>query len=148
VLEYWRARRDTFGSAHYIIDEDETVQAIPDSEIALGVGGPLVEGAEWLVEGLDSVSQIAHSGYSPQNFVCLNIELVPLNADGEFHGLVVNRAIQLAARLCSRHSINPAVGLLRHFDVTGKLCPRRWVEEPAEWEEFRQDVARSSRRKR
>ncbi len=33
--------------------------------------------------------------------------------------------------------------LIRHYDITGKICPRYCVEAPSSWEAFKQDVARA-----
>ena len=31
--------------------------------------------------------------------------------------------------------------MIRHYDVTGKECPRYYVEHPEAWDAFRADVA-------
>ena len=35
----------------------------------------------------------------------------------------------------------PLENVIRHYDVTGKECPRYYVENPEAWERFRADVA-------
>ena len=30
--------------------------------------------------------------------------------------------------------------MIRHYDVTGKICPKYYVDHPDKWEEFLQDV--------
>ncbi|MGL5434784.1 MAG: hypothetical protein ACRDBO_05195 [Lachnospiraceae bacterium] len=32
-------------------------------------------------------------------------------------------------------------GLIRHYDVTGKCCPKWLVDSPTSWEQFKQDVS-------
>jgi hypothetical protein len=34
--------------------------------------------------------------------------------------------------------------LLRHYDITGKLCPKPFVDDHRTWEEFVREVARLS----
>ena len=31
--------------------------------------------------------------------------------------------------------------LLRHYDLTGKICPKRFVDVPKEWKEFISEIA-------
>ena len=31
--------------------------------------------------------------------------------------------------------------MIRHYDVTGKICPKWFTEHPDAWEQFKQDVA-------
>ena len=31
-------------------------------------------------------------------------------------------------------------GVIRHYDVTGKNCPKYFVEHEDEWEQFKKDV--------
>jgi len=30
--------------------------------------------------------------------------------------------------------------VIRHYDITGKICPKYFVEDEAAWEKFREDV--------
>ena len=48
----------------------------------------------------------------------------------------VAAAVELAWDIVARHGI-PEANVLRHYDVTGKLCPRPWVEDTAAWEDFK-----------
>ena len=36
---------------------------------------------------------------------------------------------ELAAALCERYGL-PVSHIIRHYDVTGKLCPKYWVDDP------------------
>ena len=36
---------------------------------------------------------------------------------------------ELAAVLCERYGL-PVSHIIRHYDVTGKLCPKYWVDDP------------------
>ena len=48
----------------------------------------------------------------------------------------VAAAVELARDIVARYGI-PEANVLRHYDVTGKLCPRPWVEDTAAWEDFK-----------
>lgn len=48
----------------------------------------------------------------------------------------VDAAVELARDIVARYGI-PEANVLRHYDVTGKLCPRPWVEDTAAWEDFK-----------
>lgn len=44
--------------------------------------------------------------------------------------------------MCIRWGLDPQHGgLIRHYDVTGKGCPKYFVDYPATWEQFKKDVA-------
>ena len=48
-------------------------------------------------------------------------------------------AVELARDIVARYGI-PEDNVLRHYDVTGKLCPRPWVEDTAAWKAFKRRV--------
>jgi N-acetylmuramoyl-L-alanine amidase len=49
--------------------------------------------------------------------------------------------VKLCAYLCGKYAWDPLTQVLRHFDVTGKLCPLWYVNYPEDWDVFRRDVA-------
>ena len=51
----------------------------------------------------------------------------------------VAAAVELARDIVARYGI-PEDNVLRHYDVTGKLCPRPWVEDTAAWKAFKRRV--------
>ena len=48
---------------------------------------------------------------------------------------------QLVAWLCETFDLDPDVDVIRHYDVTGKICPKYYVENEDAWLAFRQDVS-------
>ena len=48
----------------------------------------------------------------------------------------VERGIALGRDIMARYGI-PAARVLRHYDVTGKICPAPFVADPAAWAEFK-----------
>ena len=48
---------------------------------------------------------------------------------------------QLVAWLCETFSLDPDADVIRHYDVTGKICPKYYVENEDAWLSFKQDVS-------
>lgn len=56
--------------------------------------------------------------------------------------------MELCADICRRWELDPQHGgLIRHYDVTGKICPKWFVDHPDAWEQFKDDVASAMRSK-
>lgn len=110
-------------SAHYLVDSDEVVRAIPENELAWHVGAK------------------AYKHSSARNSNTIGIEMC-VNADGDFDKMVAN-TIELAADICKRYGLNPITDMIRHYDVTGKNCPKFYVEDDKAWETFRIAVQES-----
>ena len=55
--------------------------------------------------------------------------------------------MRLTAYLCDRFSLD-ADDVIRHYDVTGKLCPLYYVEHEDAWETLRADIAAAIRQLR
>lgn len=51
----------------------------------------------------------------------------------------IANAADLAAMLCEKYNI-PVDHIIRHYDVTGKLCPKYWVDDPEGIKKFREMV--------
>jgi N-acetylmuramoyl-L-alanine amidase CwlA len=47
--------------------------------------------------------------------------------------------VRLVAYLMGRFSLSTD-DVIRHYDVTGKNCPKYFVENPDAWKEFKKDV--------
>ena len=50
--------------------------------------------------------------------------------------------VQLSAWLCLKFDLTEK-NLIRHYDVTGKNCPKYFVEDEAAWETFKADVGKT-----
>lgn len=108
---------DTKASAHFIVGlEGEIIQCIPTSEIAYASNG--------------------------RNSDTVSIECCYENEDGSFNQATYDSVIRLTAWLCARSGLD-AEDVIRHYDVTGKMCPVYYVEHPDAWEQFLEDVADS-----
>lgn len=106
----------TYASSHYIIGlNGEIIQCIPDNEVAF------------------------HSGSYSMNRKSIGIEDCHPDWDGKFNDNTYNSLIELCANLCKEYNIN-VNNVIRHFDVTGKNCPKYYVEHDEEWQQLKQDI--------
>lgn len=90
-------------SSHYIIGlEGEIIRCIPEDEVS------------WCTNQANSYT--------------ISIECCHPSSDGIFNDKTYNSLVELCADICKRWNLNPLKnGIIRHFDVTGKVCPRGFV---------------------
>lgn len=106
--------RGTKASSHFVIGlEGEIVQCIPTSEIAYAS--------------------------NERNNDTLSIECCHLKEDGKFNSETYHALVRFTAWLCLEFHIE-VEDIIRHYDVTGKNCPKYYVEHEKEWFEFQNDV--------
>lgn len=106
----------TYASSHFIVGLDgEVIQCIPLTEIAYAS--------------------------NDRNGDTVSIEVCHPDETGEFASVTYDRTVELTAWLCAQFKLEPETGVIRHYDVTGKECPRYYVEHPEAWDAFRADVA-------
>ncbi|MGL5087164.1 MAG: N-acetylmuramoyl-L-alanine amidase [Clostridium sp.] len=105
-------------SAHYIVDDKNIIQLLEDNFRG------------W------------HVGDNPNKFITnsnsLAIELC-VNRDNSFEK-TLNNALVLVEKLMAKYNIN-IEDVKRHYDVTGKNCPRIMIEDnPAIWPCFKESL--------
>ena len=111
----------TYASAHFIVGlEGEVLQCIPLTEIAYASNS--------------------------RNGDTVSIEVCHPDGTGEFLPETYDRLVELTAWLCQEFRLDPETEVIRHYDVTGKLCPRYYVENPDAWERFLADTAAETER--
>ena len=109
-------------SAHYFVDEHGAMQSVREGDTAWHCGAR----AYWHPE--------CRNGNS------IGIEMCSRKrADGSYYILpeTVANAAALAKDIMQRYGIDTD-HVLRHYDVTGKRCPMPWVDDPAQWTEFKE----------
>lgn len=116
-------------SAHYFVDDREVWRSVPDLTVAWAVGGKKY--ASCAQSGGGAMHGIINNTNS------LSIELCDTERNGAYQASEATRAnaIALCVELMEKYSI-PLSNVYRHFDVTGKLCPAYFVDEPA-WIAFK-----------
>lgn len=110
-------------SAHYFVDDVRITRSVPEDCVAYHCGA----------------STYRHP--SCRNGNSIGIELCDTKRDGRVMATetTIRNAAALAAALCEKYGI-PVEHIIRHYDVTGKLCPKYWVDDPAGIENFRKLV--------
>lgn len=107
-------KKTTYASSHYIIGlEGEVVQCVPLNEISFASND----------RNLDTVA----------------IECCHGDETGQFNEATYQSLVALTASLCVEFGLEEE-DIIRHYDVTGKLCPLYYVEHEEEWLQFRRDV--------
>lgn len=69
----------------------------------------------------------------------ISIEVCHPDETGQFTDASYQSLVRLCAWLCGELGLDET-NLIRHYDVTGKLCPLYFVDHPDAWEAFRADV--------
>lgn len=115
-------------SAHYFVDDDSITQSVPDDYVAWSVGGnkyPNTKGA--------SLYRKCTNGNS------ISVELCDTKKNGkyDFTEATIKNAIDLVKLLMKKYSI-PIDNIIRHYDVTGKICPAPFVEDKKAWMDFKE----------
>lgn len=121
-----------FASAHYVVDMDSIQLVIPENEVAWHVGAT-------------SYTKFAQQKFTAPNGKCMpnyytiGIEMC-VNKGNDWIKTCDNTA-DLAADIMIRNNI-PMDMVIRHYDVTGKLCPKPFVDDPKAWQDFKALVAK------
>lgn len=109
-----KKQKKTYASSHFVIGLDGTVvQCIPLEEMAYAS--------------------------NDRNSDTVSIECCHKKENGKFTAQTQASLIQLCTYLCIKFDLTEE-DLIRHYDVTGKICPKYFVEHPEAWETFKKDV--------
>ena len=111
-------------SAHYMVDDKNIIQIIPDDEVAYHVGSRYYKPpGQDLMEG----------GMSP-NFFLIGIEMC-VNPDSVWEETYKN-TLELTQHLLQKYNLDTQQ-VWRHWDITGKDCPKMMCESEDEaWSRF------------
>lgn len=123
---YYHSTPGIGASAHYFVDHG------PDAEVYASVGEHEIA---W------------HCGRSDGRYkhpACRNANSIGIemccHKDGAGRWYIdpetIDRAVELGREIMDRYGI-PIDRVLRHYDVTGKICPAPMVDDPAAWEAFK-----------
>ncbi len=118
---YFRTR-NLRTSAHYFVDEREVWQSVAETDTAWHCG--------------------AEAGQRYRHPTCRNansigIELCSRKISGKYTipEATQRRAAALVRQLLTRYGLSEG-SVIRHYDVTGKLCPEPLVRDSAAWARF------------
>lgn len=106
--------KTTKASSHYIIGlSGEIIQCVPLDEIAYAS--------------------------NQRNADTISIECCINNEAGKFNDKTYDALVHLTAWLVGEYDLKIS-DIIRHYDVTGKICPKYFVEHESAWEDFKLDV--------
>ena len=109
-------------SAHYFVDETAVCASVPETDTA------------W------------HAGNWEMNERSIGVEMCSkLDADGKYYipEATLSRTAELVRELMARYGLGPDA-VLRHYDVTGKICPAPMVDDPETWQAFLERISFSN----
>lgn len=69
----------------------------------------------------------------------MSIECCHTDETGKFTEATYISLVRLTGWLCYRFNLT-SEDVIRHYDVTGKICPKYYVDHPQAWEQFKEDV--------
>jgi len=68
-----------------------------------------------------------------------SIEVCHPDESGKFNLETYNSLKKLTFWLCETFKLKTDK-IIRHYDVTGKICPKYYVDNPDQWEEFKKEI--------
>lgn len=74
-----------------------------------------------------------------RNIDSISIEVCHPDNTGKYNESTYNSLIKLTSWLCREFELDEDC-VIRHYDITGKICPKYYVENPEEWEKLKQDI--------
>ena len=74
-----------------------------------------------------------------RNTDTISIECCHPDESGKFTDETYKSLVQLTAWLCAKYNLT-SDQVIRHYDVTGKICPKYFVEDETAWAEFKKNV--------
>lgn len=131
---------------HYVGNPGTTAQANRNYFQSLSDGKEGVYASSHFIVGLEGevvqcvpLTEIAYAS-NARNGDTVSVEVCHPDETGEFSPVTYDRAVELTAWLCGTFALDPERDVIRHYDVSGKLCPLYYVEHEDAWEAFRRDV--------
>ena len=121
AVYFSRQKLNPPASANYFVDENEIWQSVLDTDTAWHCGAKTYR----------------HKYCRNDN--SLGIEICMNDKDGNIRLKSIANAIKLTKMLMQKYNIS-IDNVIRHYDVTGKDCPRPMVEDENLWTSFKQSL--------
>lgn len=121
--DYFEGLKDshvTSASSHFVIGlKGEIIQCVPTWELAYASNS--------------------------RNHDTVSIECCHPDKSGKFTNATYKSLVQLTAWLCKKFGLTQK-DVIRHYDITGKICPKYFVDHEDAWNMFREDVKAALKR--
>lgn len=113
-FENLKNKKSRYASSHYIVGlEGEIIQCVPLNEIAYAS--------------------------NERNDDTVSIECCHLDSTGKFNKKTYDSLVKLVAWISDEYGLEEE-DIIRHYDVTGKMCPKYFVEHKNAWIKFKRNV--------
>lgn len=111
-------------SAHYFVDDDSITQSVPDNYVAYHCGA----------------KKYYHSICRNTNSIGIEMCDTKKNGKHDVTEKTLANTIELAKIIMKKYNI-PLSNVVRHYDVTHKLCPAYFVNDLTAWQNFKNKLA-------
>ena len=118
------AQANRNASAHYFVDENTIVQSVLDNDTAWHCGAKSYRHEKCRNDNSIGVEMCSEKDSNGQYYINEQTQ---------------NTAIVLVKTLMEKYNI-PLENVLRHYDVTGKMCPEPFVRNQVQWLDFKQKL--------
>lgn len=114
-------------SAHYFVDDDSVTQSVPDNYVAYHCGA----------------NKYYHSYCRNANSIGIEMCDTKKNGKHDVTEKTLVNTLELAKIIMKKYNI-PIGNVLRHYDVTHKICPAYFVSDEGAWLNFKNRLTSSS----
>lgn len=118
---------------HYYGELATTKEASVSSNFVVGIEGEVIQCVP-----SDEVAYASNN----RNSDTLSIEVCHKDKSGKFTDASYESVVKLTAYLCEKFDLKEDQ-IIRHYDVTGKKCPKYYVDHENEWVQLKKDVMES-----
>ena len=112
---------------NYFENLKDTGQTYASAQFVVGLDGEIIQCVP--------CNEMAYCSNSYNEF-CISIEMCHPDDTGNFNDATYNNCVYLVAQLMNYYNMDMD-SLIRHYDVTGKNCPKYFVEHEDRWEVFK-----------
>lgn len=122
---------------HYVGNPNTSAQANRNYFESLATTGAAMASSHYVVGLEGEVIQcipLNEKSYASnhRNKDTISIETCHPDETGKFNGETYNSLVKITAWLCNEFDLTSR-DVIRHYDVTGKICPKYYVENEDEW---------------
>lgn len=118
---YFSRTANLQSSAHYFVDENEIYQSVREADTAWHCGATLY------------VHPVCRNDNSIGIEICSRKDS---SGNYYFKDEAIKNAVDLTKELMQKYNV-PIENVIRHYDVTGKICPAPFVNNVSKWFEFK-----------
>ena len=125
---------------HYVANPKTTAMQnrnffnLPETEVSshfiIGLDGEIIQCIP-----IDEKSNASNN----RNIDTISIEVCHPDSSGKLNDATYASLVKLTAWLCDNSGLK-GKDVIRHYDITGKVCPKYFVDNQSAWEDFLEDV--------